>query len=134
MAVLSTYWVQIHTVGIGSLDGVPIPEVDQAGVRSGFKRDAEGNVVTTRLDEATLQRISRATGGRYFPATGPGANLDPLIDVITGGDGRELEAREVTQFEEQFQVFLGMALLLLLAEGLVSDRRRKEEAWAGRFS
>ncbi len=126
--------VQIHTVGIGSLEGVPIPEVDLAGVRRGFKRDAEGAVVTTRLDEATLQRISRATGGRYFPATGPGANLDPLIDEITGGDGRELEAREVTQFEEQFQIFLGVALLLLFAEGLVPDRRRKEKAWAGRFS
>ena len=106
--------VQIHTVGIGSLEGVPIPEIDEAGVRNGFKRDAEGNVVTTRLDDATLQRISLATGGEYFPVAGPGTNLDPLLDEITGADGRELEAREVTQFDEQFQIFLGMALLLLL--------------------
>ena len=126
--------VQIHTLGIGSLEGVPIPDFDDDGVRNGFKRDEDGNVVTTRLDEATLRRVAQATGGRYFPATGPGANLDPLVDEITGEEGRELEAREVTQFEEQFQVFLGMALLLLLAEGLVPDRRRKREAWAGRFS
>ena len=106
--------VQIHTVGIGSLEGVPIPEIDEAGVRNGFKRDAEGNVVTTRLDDATLQRISLATGGEYFPVAGPGTNLDPLLDEITGADGRELEAREVTQFDEQFQILLGMALLLLL--------------------
>ena len=126
--------VQIHTVGIGSLEGVPIPDIDEAGVRNGFKRDAEGNVVTTRLDDATLQRISLATGGEYFPVAGPGTNLDPLLDEITGADGRELEAREVTQFDEQFQIFLGMALLLLLVEGLVPDRRRTSEAWAGRFS
>ena len=126
--------VQIHTVGIGSLEGVPIPEVDNNGARIGFKRDADGNVVTTRLDEVTLQRVAQATGGRYFPATGPGANLDPLVDEITGEEGRELEAREVTQFEEQFQIFLGMALILILAEGLVPDRRRKKEAWVGRFS
>ncbi len=126
--------VQIHTVGIGSLEGVPIPEIDEAGVRSGFKRDAEGNVVTTRLDDATLRRISLATGGQYFPATGSGTGLDALVDEITGGEGRELEARQITQFEEQFQVFLGMALMLLLVEGFVPDRRRMKEAWEGRFS
>ena len=126
--------VQIHTVGIGSLEGVPIPQFTASGERSGFIRDSDGAVVTTRLDEATLQRVAQATGGRYFPALGLGANLDPLIDQITGGEGRELEAREITLFDEQFQIFLGFALVLLLAEGLIPERRRKKEAWAGRFS
>ena len=126
--------IQIHTVGIGSLEGVPIPEFTASGERSGFIRDADGAVVTTRLDESTLERIAEATGGRYFPALGPGANLDPLVEEITGGEGRELEAREITQFDEQFQVFLGFALILLLVEGLIPERRRKKEAWTGRFS
>ena len=126
--------VQIHTVGIGSLEGVPIPEFDDSGVRSGFVRDGDGAVVTTRLDESTLEYVAQATGGRYFPALGPGANLDPLVEQITGGEGRELETREITQFDEQFQIFLGLALVLLLAEGLIPERRGKREAWAGRFS
>lgn len=126
--------VHIHTVGIGSLEGVPIPEFDASEVRSGFIRDEDGAVVTTRLDESTLERVAQATGGRYFPALGPGANLDPLVEEITGGEGRELEVREITQFDEQFQIFLGLALVLLLAEGLIPERRRKKEVWAGRFS
>jgi len=126
--------VQIHTVGIGSLEGVPIPEFDGSGARTGFIRDEEGVVVTTQLDESTLERVARATGGRYFQAVGPGANLDPLVEEITGAEGRELEAREITQFDEQFQIFLGVALVLLLAEGLIPERRRKKEVWAGRFS
>ena len=126
--------VEIHTVGIGSLDGVPIPEFDASGARSGFVRDEGGAVVTTRLDESMLERVAQATGGRYFPALGPGANLDPLVEEILGGEGRQLEAREITQFDEQFQVFLGLALVLLLAEGLIPERRRRNEAWAGRFS
>ena len=126
--------VQIHTVGIGSLEGVPIPEFDASGVRSGFIREESGSVVTTRLDEATLERVAEVTGGRYFSALGPSANLDPLVEEITGGEGRELEAREITQFDEQFQVFLGLAVVLLLAEGLIPERRRKKEAWVGRFS
>ncbi len=126
--------VQIHTVGIGSLDGVPIPEFTASGERSGFVRDADGTVVTTRLDEATLEHVAEATGGRYFPALGPGANLDLLVEEVTGGEGRQLETREITQFDEQFQIFLGVALVLLLVEGLIPERRRKEETWAGRFS
>ena len=81
-----------------------------------------------------FERVAQATGGRYFPALGSTANLDPLIEEVAGGEGRELEAREITQFEEQFQIFLGFALVLLLAEGLIPERRRKKEAWAGRFS
>jgi Ca-activated chloride channel family protein len=126
--------VQIHTVGIGSIEGVPIPEFTASGERSGFIRDDDGAVVTTRLDESTLERVAEATGGRYFPALGPGANLDLLVEEITGGEGRELEAREITQFDEQFQVFLGFAWVLLLVEGLIPERRRKKEAWTGRFS
>ena len=60
--------------------------------------------------------------------------MDLLVEEITGAEGRELETREITQFEEQFQIFLGFALVLLLAEGLIPERRRKKEAWAGRFS
>ena len=124
--------VKIYTVGIGSPEGVPIPEVDEAGRRSGFKRDEDGNVVTTRLDEATLLQVAEATGGRYFRAGDP-SGLNPLMDELLEGKGRELEAREITQFEEQFQIFLGLALLMLLAESVVPDRRRGKQEWTGRF-
>ena len=126
--------VRIHTVGIGSLDGVPIPDFNASGVRNGFIRDEDGNVVTTRLDESTLRRVAGSTGGRYFPALGRGVNLDALIEEIAGEEGRDLESLEVTQFDEQFQIFLGLALALLLVEGLISDRRNSKVVWAGRFS
>jgi Ca-activated chloride channel family protein len=121
-------------VGIGSLEGVPIPEVDARGVRQGFKRDSEGNVVTTRLDEATLRRVATATGGRYVWAA-PGATaFEDLVDDIAAGEGDEQESREVTQFEEQFQLFLAVALAFLLIEAMVPERRRKAEPWTGRFA
>jgi Ca-activated chloride channel family protein len=126
--------VQIHAVGIGSVEGVPIPEVDARGVRQGFKRDADGNVVTTRLDEATLRQVAAATGGRYVWAA-PGATaFEDLVDEIAAGEGDEQESREVTQYEEQFQLFLAMALALLFVEALVPERRKKPEPWTGRFA
>ncbi|WP_419161602.1 hypothetical protein [Candidatus Palauibacter sp.] len=121
-------------MGIGSTDGVPIPEFDGRGAQTGFKRDEEGAVITTRLEEATLRQIAQRTGGQLFRSTPEASELTALIDEIAALGGREIDAREVTQFEEQFQIFLGAAILLLFLEGLWSDRRQTTRAWRGRFS
>ena len=118
--------VRVFTVGIGSADGVPIPEFDAAGRRQGFLRDADGNVVTTRLDEATLRRIADATGGAFYLSTPQSVELDALIEDMSAVGTREIDAREIAQFEEQFQLFLGAAILLLLLEPLLPERRRGE--------
>ncbi len=126
--------VQIHTVGLGSADGVPIPQFDDQGRQQGFLRDDEGNVVTTRLDEATLRRVAEATGGRYVAAGSGGSAFDDLVDEVARADGEELDAQRVTRFEEQFQIFLAPALLLLVLELLIADRRAWTGEWTGRFN
>ncbi len=125
--------VELHVVGIGSSEGVPIPVFDERGEREGFLRDEDGSVVTTSVDEATLQRLVQAGGGRFVRAGAGGTAFDELVDRIASGEGEELEAREITRFEEQYQIFLGLAILLLLLDLLWSDRRKVEVAWAGRF-
>ncbi|MDX1393044.1 MAG: VWA domain-containing protein [Gemmatimonadota bacterium] len=126
--------VRVYTVGIGSAEGVPIPEFDERGQQRGFKRDEEGAVVTTRLEEGTLRRIASMTGGRLFRSTPQASELTALVDELEALGGREIDAREITQFEERFQLFLGVAMLLLFLEGLISDRRREATTWKGRFS
>ncbi|MBM4185038.1 MAG: VWA domain-containing protein [Gemmatimonadetes bacterium] len=125
--------VQVHVVGIGSPEGAPIPEYDATGRRTGFLRDDEGTVVTTRLDEGTLRTVAERTGARYVRAGAGGTAFDDLVDEIAGVEGEALDARQITQFEEQFQIFLGVALALLLLEWLLPERRRVTTAWAGRF-
>lgn len=125
--------VRIHTVGLGSPDGVPIPQFDAQGRQQGFLRDDDGNVVTTRLDEATLQRVAEATGGRYVAAGPGGSAFDDLVDEVARAEGEELDTEQVTRFEEQFQVFLAPALLLLVLELLIADRRTRTTEWTGRF-
>ena len=125
--------VVIYTVGIGSLEGTPIPVRDERGRREGFKKDAGGNVVMTRLDQGTLQEIARETGGRYFRAS-PGER--ELIDIqaeIAGMDKKRLSAQEFTQFDEQFQAFVGLAWVLLVLELLLGERKRVGHIWRGRF-
>lgn len=126
--------IRIYTVGVGSPDGVPIPLFDERGRRTGYKRDENGEIVTTSLDETTLERIAGETGGRYLRAT-PGENeLDRLADEIGEMAGTEFEARQVTQYEEQYQIFLGLALLLMVLEVLVPERRKLRGEWTGRFA
>lgn len=110
--------VTIHTVGVGSPEGVPLPA--GAGEGGRFLRDADGKVVTSRLNEAALQDIALQTGGEYH-RIGSAGGLEALVERI-GGGGRELEAREVTEFEEQYQIFLGVALLLLALEFVLPQR------------
>jgi Ca-activated chloride channel family protein len=125
--------VRIYSVGIGSVEGVPIPEDPSSGGGQGFLRDEEGNVVTTRLDEATLRAMAEATGGRFVRVVAGSTAFEELVDQIAAGEGEELEAREITQFEEQFQLFLGLALALLVVEALVPERKKAGEEWSGRF-
>ena len=126
--------VQVYTVGMGSTEGVPIPSFDEAGAPNGFLRDEAGSVVTTRLDDVTLQRVADRTGGVYYhAAAGSGAAFERLVEELTGGDGEAIESREVTLYEEQYQIFLGLALALLLAETLIPERRRVADAWVGRL-
>lgn len=124
--------VRVYTVGLGTPDGVPVPAFDDQGRRAGFLRDENGNVVTSRLDEPTLIRMAERTGGTYYRATPRGSELDDLVSALTGAEGQELDAKQVTQFEEQFQIFVGLALILLVVEMLIPDRRRVKEAWGGR--
>lgn len=125
--------IRIHTVGIGSPDGEPIPVTDETGRRQGFLRDDEGTVVTTRLEEGPLRDVARRTGGRYVPAYAGTTALQDLVDEIAAGAGEERESRQVTQFDEQYQIFLGLGLILLMAEALVPESRSRKEAWKGRF-
>jgi len=126
--------VTVHTVGIGSAEGVPVPDVDDQGRQRGFRRDADGNVVTTRLDETTLRRIAEETGGEYVRAGAGGTAFDDLVDRIATGGSESADSREVTQFEEQYRIFLGLALVLLLMEAVMPERTRFRGEWEGRFA
>lgn len=125
--------VKIYTVGIGSSGGVPIPLKDAQGAVT-YKKDRHGGIVTTRLDEVLLQKIALATGGKYYHAEPGRFELEEILKEINKMEKRELESERFSQYEDRFQIPLGIALFLLLAEMLISDRRTRKRAWAGRFS
>ena len=117
--------IKIYTVGIGSPIGEPIPILDRTGKQVGFKKDENGEVVVSRLDEETLQEIALATGGKYYHATPGAMELDRIFDEITGLEKKELEGTLVTKYDDRFQWPLLFALVLIVGEFFVPERKKK---------
>ncbi|MDZ7342934.1 MAG: VWA domain-containing protein [candidate division KSB1 bacterium] len=126
--------VVIYTVGIGSPQGVPIPVFDERGNQTGFKKNRQGEVVVTKLDELTLEKIALQTGGKYYRATSGEAELDRIYEAISGMEKKELASLKFSQYEERFQYLLGLALFLLVLETLLSERRNVKSTWRSRVA
>lgn len=122
--VASAEGVVIHTVGMGSPDGSPIPAY-QNGVQSGYKKDSEGSVILTKLDEVALQQIAQAGNGKYFHATNQQNELDLLLKEIETMEKKEFGAKVFTEFEDRFQYFLLLAFAMVAIEFFVSERRNR---------
>lgn len=114
----------IYTIGMGSPQGAPIPEFDQYGRQVGYKKDKDGQIVTSKLDILTLEKIAFETGGKFYISTTGEVELDKILDEVNKMEKKELASRKFTQFEDRFQIFLFLVLILLIIETLLSERRK----------
>ncbi|HDK81636.1 MAG TPA: VWA domain-containing protein [Nitrospirae bacterium] len=116
--------VKIFSIGIGTKEGELIPVTDESGNKI-FLKDRRGNVVKTRLDETTLQKIALTTGGSYVRATNTEFGLDLIYkEKLSKMEKREMEDKIIKRYEERFQIPLAIALFLLVLELFISDRKR----------
>ena len=116
--------IKIYTVGIGSPAGEPIPVLDRKGNQVGFKKDESGEVIVSRLDEPTLQQIALATGGKYYHATAGELELDRIFAEISKLEKKELEGTLVTRYDDRYQWPLLAAILLLVGEFFLPERKK----------
>ncbi|MBQ6666825.1 MAG: VWA domain-containing protein [Bacteroidales bacterium] len=126
--------IRIYTVGIGSSQGEPIPVSDRNGVTT-FKKDAEGNTVITRLNEPLLKEVAAAAGGSYIHATNAIVSFDRLYDSLQQLERGDLEDVVYSRYRTLFYIPLIIALILLLLEVLLPNRRIvrwSEVSWLNR--
>lgn len=111
--------IRVFTVGIGTPDGELIPL--EGG---GYVKDRSGQVVKSRLGEATLREIATTTSGAYVAASGGTIDLRTLYDEhVDTIEKRELSSTLERRFENRYQLPLALAIVLLAAELLLGDRR-----------
>ena len=117
--------LKIFTIGIGTAAGDLIRVTDANG-NSDYVRDEQGNVVKSHLNEALLQQIAAATGGFYLPLRGANT-MDTLYERgLAPLPKSEGEEKLIRRYHEQFQWPLAAAILLLLAEMFLPERKREK--------
>ena len=123
--------IKIYTIGMGLPEGAPIPLYNQYGQMTGYKKDKNGNTVVTRLDEDMLRRIADAGGGLYVRANNSNVGLEKIYDDISKLDKTEIETQMFTDYEDQYQWFVGPGILLLLVWIFMSSGKKE---WENKFN
>lgn len=125
--------VVIYTIGIGSPKGVPIPLYDEHGNQIGFKKDQKGEVILTKLDQFTLEKIALTTGGKYYHSATGDFKMKMVYDEISKMEKKELASMKFSQYEDRYQYILILAIILLFLETIISERKKTKSEWRGRF-
>jgi len=116
--------IVIHTIGIGSAEGVPVPVI--TGGRRDYLKDKDGSIVITKLDEDILKKIALSTGGNYIRANNFNIGLDAIFNDIRKMKKDELESTMYTEYNDQFQIFAAIALFFLILEFIIMERKNKK--------
>jgi Ca-activated chloride channel family protein len=116
--------ITIYTIGVGKEKGAPIP-IKRNGILESLKKDSEGETVITKLNKEVLIDIANEGNGKYID----GSNTDDAVEIIKNEllqmDKKEFEAKQFAEYKDQFQWFIGAALLLLFLDIFILDRKTK---------
>lgn len=107
----------ICAIGIGTPEGTPLK------INGEIMEDNEGKMVVTKLGEPLLQQLAEATGGIYTRSRNDSFGLEEIIARLDEMEATELSVMTFEEYDEQYQWFLGAALLLLIIEMLIFERR-----------
>jgi Ca-activated chloride channel homolog len=116
----------IHTIGIGSTEGVPIPVINNG--RKDYLKDADGNTVITKLDEEILKKVALSTNGNYVRANNSNIGLDRIFSDIKKMKKQDLESTMYTEYDDQFQIFAAIVLLMLVVDFIIMERKNRRLA------
>jgi len=114
----------IYTLGVGTLNGAPIP-VYENGQLTDYKRDKNGSVIISQLQENALWQISDQTGGEHIRLTDIQNPMNHIYNLISELDKKEFKTHEFGHFKQLYQLFLGAGLILLFLNSIISHKRSK---------
>lgn len=113
----------VHTIGMGLPSGSPIPVLRDG--QTDYLKDRDGKVVVTKLNEQMLEQIAAAGSGIYVRANNAQVGLNTLFDEINKMEKQEMDTRVYSEYDDQFQYFFAIGLLILLMEFLVLERKNR---------
>ena len=115
--------IYIHTLGMGLTKGGPIPIYNKYGSTSEFRKDREGNIIITKLNETILKEIAQIGMGTYVRANNSKSGLSVLFDEINKMEKKEIGTMIFTNYKDRFQIFIGISLILLILNLIILQRK-----------
>jgi Ca-activated chloride channel family protein len=115
--------IRVYTIGMGSREGTPIPVMGPGGTRQGFLKDRNGQTVMSKMDPEMLNRIARAGNGEFYRATTSNVGLNKLYNELNQLQKSEIETKTYSEYEDQFEYFVALALILLLLDIVLLERK-----------
>jgi len=115
--------ISVFTIGLGSERGGPIPIKNRRGNIIGYKKDQLGETVITKLNQSLLEEIAQEGGGLYHLGNSTPSTVDFLLQEMAQMEKQQFETMMFTDYKDQFQWLLGPALLLLILDSFILDRK-----------
>ncbi|MBU2995739.1 VWA domain-containing protein [Cellulophaga baltica] len=116
--------IRVYTIGVGKTKGAPIP-LKRNGVVESLKKDMNGDVVITKLNEAILKEIAQEGNGEYVNGDNTKEAVNYIKDKLNQMDKKEFEAKQFAEYKDQFQWFVAFGFLILFIDVFVLDRKTK---------
>ena len=120
--------IVVHTVGMGTPDGGPIP-IRHAGHLQGFRKDQNDNTVVSRLDEVMLRSIASEGGGAYVRATQSSTGVLELVDQLKTMDSAETSSYRYEEYDDQYEYPLAIGLILIIIAMLIGEQKNPRATW-----
>ena len=112
----------IHTIGVGTIAGSLIPNINNSGITE-YKKDNSGKLVTSQLNEKILEEIAEAGEGVFIRFNNKPANYKNILNQIDSMEKRTVKSHVYSEFEEQYQKFGILSLCLMIVSMMISTRK-----------
>lgn len=120
---LKSQGIKLYTVGLGSATGGPVPDITTSGRSRGYFKGPDGEVAISARNEAALKDLANQTQGQYFSGNRTSEAIENLEAVFSGLERTTYETQVFTDFEHQYQWFIGLGLLLLFFDAILLEKR-----------
>ncbi len=114
--------IRVYTIGVGQAKGAPIP-IKRNGIVESLKKDNQGEVVITKLNENVLTEIADRGNGEYIDGSNTENAVEYIKEELNRMDKTEFEAKQFAEYKDQFQWFLAAGFLFLFLDIFVLDRK-----------
>jgi len=116
--------IKLYTIGVGTAKGGPI-KLKMGNSFLGYKKDRKGEVVITQMHDDILKEIASEGNGKYFYGNNTEKTVNTITEILNSAQKKEFETKQFSDYKDQFQWFVALALLFLLLDVFMFEKKTK---------